>query len=278
MGSKVFYHKLGLWAQRLILLTWFIMMGIVLSYSYPFFSSMHSITKISKSYFEVSFDKTKGVNYVMVNQRPKDWVELKDISKRLQGAIISSEDGKFYLHKGYDVEELTDAIDKGLIKKRKKKKLRGASTITQQLIKNLYLQNDRSFWRKTKEMALTLWMEDHVDKKKILETYLNVIEYGEGLYGIGEASKYYFKKVPSKLTARESAFLAMLLPSPKKYAVSYKRKTLTAFAERSVHSILFKMLQGGYIGVNEYSNNINTHFSWERYEQASFTSDDIGNL
>lgn len=278
MNLKNYLMTIGVWTQRLIILAWLGMVGVLVCYSYPFFSSMHGITKIPETYFKIDYDKTNGVKYSQVSQKPEDWVELKNISRKLQGAIISSEDGKFFQHPGYDVEELSDAIDKGIVKKRKKKKLRGASTITQQLIKNLYFQNDRSFWRKTKEMALTLWIEDHVDKKKILETYLNVIEYGEGIYGIRQASRHYFKKGPDRLTARESAFLAMLLPSPKKYAVSYKRRSLTAFAQRSVHSILFKMLQGGYIGVDEYTNNLNTHFSWERYEQASFTSDDIGNL
>ena len=278
MIKKHHLFFIGKWFQRLIILFWLGLIGILVSYSYPFFNSMHGITLIPQTYFYVNYDKEKGVEYRQVETKPEDWVELKDISKRLQGAIISSEDGKFYQHPGYDVEELTDAIDKGIVKKRKKKKLRGASTITQQLIKNLYFQSDRSFWRKTKEMALTLWIEDHVDKKKILETYLNVIEYGEGIYGIRKASRYYFKKEPKHLNARESAFLAMLLPSPKRYAVSYKRRILTPFAQRSVHSILFKMLQGGYIGPQEYTTNLSTPFSWERYEQASFTSDDIRNL
>lgn len=277
MDKKQLLLTWGKWFQRFMMLIWLCMLAIVISYSYPFFSSMHGITRIPETYFQITYDKNSGVHYKQVNDRPADWVSLKDISKRVQGAIISSEDGKFYQHPGYDVEELTDAIDKGLVKKRKKK-LRGASTITQQLVKNLYFGNDRSFWRKTKEMALTLWMEDHVDKKKILEAYLNVIEYGEGIYGIRQASRHYFKKEPKYLSARESAFLAMLLPSPKKYAISYKRRSLTSFAQRSIHSILFKMLQGGYIGQEEYLTNLTTPFSWERYAEASFTSDDIRNL
>jgi len=277
MDKKKYLLIAGRWFQRTMMLMWLVLVGLLFSYSYPFLKSMNSMTSLSQSYFEVTYRQKAGVEYKQVDKKPENWVELKDISKRLQGAIISSEDGKFYQHPGYDVEELSDAIDKGLVKK-KKNKLRGASTITQQLVKNLYFQNDRSFWRKTKEMALTLWMEDHVEKKKILESYLNVIEFGEGIYGIRNASRHYFKKEPSKLNARESAFLAMLLPSPKKYSVSYKRRILTSFAQRSIHSILFKMLQGGYIGVDEYSDNLNTHFSWERYEQASFTSDDIRNF
>lgn len=255
---------------------WLGVLGYLFYLVYPFLSSMRSITKIPQTYFSVSVQKDAGtVKYKQVSTMPVDWVPLDKISKRLRGAIITSEDGKFYDHPGYDIEELTDAINDGLVKK---KKLRGASTITQQLIKNLYFQTDRSFWRKTKEMALTLWIEKHVAKDKILESYLNVIEYGEDLYGIKKASLYYFKKMPSQLNARESAFLAMLLPSPKRYSKSFKKKELTAFAQRSIHSILFKMLQGGYIGVEEYYENINRRFSWEKYEEAEVTSHDIGDL
>lgn len=262
---------------KVIMLMWLIAIGYGIYLLSPFLSSMYSISKIPHSYFEIKIDKEKKrARYTQVRTMPGDWVELSKISKRLKGAIISSEDGKFYTHPGYDIEELQDAINDGVVKK--KKKVRGASTITQQLIKNLYFQTDRSLWRKTKEMALTLWIEDKVSKDKILETYLNVIEYGENLFGIKDAAKFYFKKDPSRLNARESAFLAMLLPSPKRYAQSFRRKELTAFAQRIIHSILFKMLQGGYIGIEEYYESLNSRFPWEKYEEPESASDDIGNL
>ncbi|AUO00190.1 monofunctional biosynthetic peptidoglycan transglycosylase [Bacteriovorax stolpii] len=258
----------------------------------PFVGAMYSITKIPSSYFEIKVDKENHrAIYKQVTTMPGDWVPLDKISKRLRGAIISSEDGKFYTHPGYDIEELQDAINDGVVKK--KKKVRGASTITQQLIKNLYFQSDRSVWRKVKEMALTLWIEDHVEKDKILETYLNVIEYGENLYGIKDAAKFYFNKEPAKLTARESAFLAMLLPSPKRYAQSFRKKQLTSFANRIIQSVLFKMLQGGYIGIEEYYDNLDSRFTWEKHAQPEpnepividpnqlepeASSDDLGNL
>jgi membrane peptidoglycan carboxypeptidase len=131
----------------------------------PFISSMYSITKIPNTYFEVKLTKNLKATYKQVGTMPADWVPLEKISKRLRGAIISSEDGKFFTHPGYDIEELQDAINDGVVKK--KKKIRGASTITQQLIKNIYFTPEHSFWRKTKEMGLTLWIEDYVDKNKI---------------------------------------------------------------------------------------------------------------
>lgn len=247
--------------------------GYILYFVYPFFSTMESIRKIPQSYFEKTISDGK-IHYKQVTTHPTDWVSLNQISKKLVGAIVSSEDGKFFTHPGYDIEELQDAISDGVVKK--KKKVRGASTITQQLIKNLYFQSDRSLWRKSKEMLLTLWIEDHVEKKKILETYLNVIEFGKDLYGIDKATHYYFKKKASQLNARESAFLAMLLPSPKRYAYSFQRRILTPFAEKMIHSILFKMLQGGYIGVEEYYENLSRKMTWERNDGPENTSVDIG--
>ncbi len=276
---------------KIILLMWVALFIFVITLVSPFIESMYSITKIPNTYFEVKVKDKKAI-YKQVSTMPGDWIPLDKISKRLRGAIVSSEDGKFFTHPGYDIEELQDAINDGVVKK--KKKVRGASTITQQLIKNLYFQSDRSLWRKTQEMGLTLWIEDKVSKEKILETYLNVIEYGENLYGIKDAAKFYFKKDPSQLNARESAFLAMLLPSPKRYAQSFRKKELTEFASRIIHSILFKMLQGGHIGIEEYYSSLNQHFAWENYatpttitgpnsdtsieDEATFKGDDIGDL
>lgn len=247
---------------KVILIMWLLLAAYALYLLSPFLGSMYSISKIPDTYFEVKVKNSKAV-YKQVSTMPGDWVTLNKISKRLRGAIISSEDGKFYTHPGYDIEELQDAINDGVVKR--KKNVRGASTITQQLIKNLYFQTDRSLWRKTKEMALTLWIEDIVEKDKILETYLNVIEYGDDLYGITDAARYYFKKDPANLNARESAFLAMLLPSPKRYAQSFRKKELTAFATRIINSILLKMQQGGYISTEEYFTSLDGRFSWEKY-------------
>ncbi|MBC7428030.1 MAG: transglycosylase domain-containing protein [Bacteriovorax sp.] len=258
---------------RLILLMWLAVSVYIIFLLSPFIGSMYSITKIPNTYFEIKLTKDSTAVYKQVGTMPAEWVPLEKISKRLRGAVISSEDGKFFTHPGYDIEELQDAINDGMVKK--KKKVRGASTITQQLIKNLYFKSEYGLWRKTKEMALTLWIEDKVEKNKIFETYLNVIEYGEGLYGIKNAAKFYFNKEPSALNARESAFLAMLLPSPKRYAQSFRKKTLTQFASNIVASVLFKMLQGGYIGVDEYYSSIDGRFSWEKYAEPEIGTEEI---
>ena len=273
--QKAWWH---LWSK---ILTWFylfflvLFIGSIIYFSYPFVHTLYTITKIPESYFSIEV-KGSSAHYTPSLERPKEWVPLNEISKYLKGAIISSEDGKFYQHPGYDIEELRDAINDGVVKK--KKKVRGASTITQQLVKNLFFQTDRSLWRKSKELILTLWLEDHVSKDKILDSYLNIIEYGKGIYGISAASRHYFNKKPKQLTPRESAFLAMLLPSPVRYSQSFKRKSLTPFAQRMVHSILFKMLQGGYIGIEQYYDGISQRMSWEKVNETESENLSLGDL
>jgi monofunctional biosynthetic peptidoglycan transglycosylase len=142
-------------------------------------------------------------------------------------------------------------------------RFRGASTITQQMVKNVFLSESRTIWRKAHEIILSQKVEKVLTKDRILETYLNCIEYGPGIYGIKKAALYYFKKVPSALTPREGAFLAMLLPSPKKYSVSFRKKRLSHFAQMRVKVILKKMRMGKAITREQYESEILQKFSWE---------------
>ncbi len=235
-------------------------------FSIPLIKVIRNIHLSQNSFYEIiQFDG--HVEYKRVDSLPPNWVTLDKISNKLQGAIIASEDGKFFFHPGYDIEQLQKVIDDNFVQK--KKKLRGASTITQQLVKNLFLNKDRTFLRKSKELFYAIMIEKYVNKKKILEIYLNIIEYGENLYGIKQASNFYFKKDPLSLSARESAFLAMLLPSPKKYSKSFKLKILTPFASNMIDSILLKMKQNGIIGEEEYLGQLTASFSWENPYSSS---------
>jgi monofunctional glycosyltransferase len=182
--------------------------------------------------------KNGKVEYEIVNKRPSSWVPFDQISKEAREAIVISEDALFWTHDGFDYEQIKDAVEDHF---EKGKKLRGASTITQQLVKNLFLTKDKTLSRKAKEALITKELEDKVKKKKILETYLNIIEYGEGIYGIKAASNHYFGKHPSELNAKEGAFLAMLLPNPKKHSSSFRKKELTPFAKKRINDILHKM-------------------------------------
>ena len=131
-------------------------------------------------------------------------------------------------------------------------------------MKNLYLSKDKTFGRKAQELVMALMVEKYSDKQKILETYLNIIEYGKGLYGIDKATRYYFNKAPISINAREAAFIAMLLPSPIKYSRSFQKKSLSPFAKRMIDSILLKMRQSGDISEDEYQMQLEGRFSWEK--------------
>jgi monofunctional glycosyltransferase len=156
----------------------------------------------------------------------KDWEPIENISNRLQLAVVCSEDQKFPHHYGFDIER----IEKALKKNKKGKKLRGASTISQQTAKNVFLWESRTWVRKGLEVYFTALIELIWGKERILEVYLNVIEMGDGIYGAQAASQAYFNKDAKKLTKAEAALLVAVLPSPRKYSVTrpgpymYKRQ------------------------------------------------------
>ena len=143
----------------------------------------------------------------------KDWVSLDEISNKLQLAVVCTEDQKFLNHNGFDVEAIGNAIEHN----RKGKRVRGASTISQQTAKNVFLWQGRTWIRKGLEVYFTALIELIWSKERIMEVYLNVIEMGDGIYGAEMASQIYFKKSALELSTAEAALLASILPSPRKY-------------------------------------------------------------
>jgi monofunctional biosynthetic peptidoglycan transglycosylase len=196
---------------------------------------------------------------VMKSLPPKEWVRLDEISHHTKWAIIVSEDWSFYEHEGVDFKAMKIALDEMIYEN----KLRGASTITQQMVKNLYLGQQRTLWRKLYEIILAQKTEKFLKKERILEIYLNIIEYGPGIYGIQAASQHYFKKPPSELNPMESAFLAMLLPSPKRYYDFFKEKRLTSFAREKIRLILVKLRMAKILTPEEYQDVVNSKLNWE---------------
>jgi monofunctional biosynthetic peptidoglycan transglycosylase len=159
------------------------------------------------------------------------WMPIEQISPHLQRAVLAGEDSHFFQHNGFDWDAIQKAWEEAqrLGEKQAKEEgnydpndwippmpsfNRGASTITQQLAKNLYLSEERSFFRKGREALITYFLEKDLSKKRILELYLNVIEWGEDIYGAEAASRYYFKKSASNLTPQEAAYLSAMIPSP----------------------------------------------------------------
>ena len=175
------------------------------------------------------------------------WVPLDAISPYLRQAVVIAEDDKFWGHNGFDFEGIKLAFKKNV---RRKAWRRGGSTITQQLAKNLYLSPSRDPVRKLREFLLTWRIERALSKKRILELYLNVAEWGPGIFGAEAASLHYYGKPASKLSPREAAHLAIILPNPKRY----NPLSGTAFIENRAETILAIMIKRGIIAPEQGQN------------------------
>lgn len=155
--------------------------------------------------FERYYFENEDINYT--------WTDIENISTHIQKAVIASEDQRFFIHNGIDKEALDKALQHN--KNNPKKRRRGASTITMQTAKNVFLWNGRSYLRKFLEGYFSILIDAVWGKKRVMEVYLNVIEWDNGVYGINEASKKYFKKIPNTLTKKEASLLAAILPNPR---------------------------------------------------------------
>ena len=142
------------------------------------------------------------------------WVDYDDISVHLKRALIAAEDAKFLDHDGFDWKAIQRAAARNL---KKRKVVAGGSTISQQLSKNLFLSGRRTPWRKLQEAAITIMIETVMSKRRILEIYLNVIEWGNGVFGAEAAADRYYRTTASRLSADESAHLAAMVPNPRLY-------------------------------------------------------------
>ena len=156
----------------------------------------------------------------------RDVVGRDAISLHLRRAVLASEDDRFYLHVGFDIEEIQNALERA----RRGRRLRGASTITQQVAKNLFLWEGRSYLRKGYEAYLTVVLEICLSKDRILDLYLNLAEWGDGVFGAEMAARTHFRKSAKSLTREEAARLAAVLPSPVRWsphgAVATRRSAL----------------------------------------------------
>lgn len=184
-----------------------------------------------------------------------DYVKLSDITNFTKNAIISIEDKNFYNHRGFDYPRILKAM---IINIKSGKIKQGASTISQQYIKNLYLTFDKTWERKIEEAFLTLELETHYSKNEILEGYLNTIDFGGGNYGIKEASKYYFNKNPKELTKAEASILVGIPKSPNYYNPIFNYKN----AKDRQYSVLKSMVNNRYISENEMKKIYNEKISF----------------
>lgn len=145
----------------------------------------------------------------------KDWVSIEEMSPRLQFAVIAAEDMRFHEHHGFDLQ----AIEKAIKHNKKGRRIRGGSTISQQVAKNVFLWPARSWLRKSLEVYFTGLIELFWTKRRIMEVYLNVVELGDGVYGVEAASREYFRKPAKSLSSSEAALIAAVLPNPRRFLV-----------------------------------------------------------
>ncbi len=200
-----------------------------------------------KSTFEIRVRDWQGNSQpLLLGPKNRYWTPASRIPSEMKWGVILAEDAKFYNHEGFDVKAIKEAIKYDL---EKKSMARGASTITQQTAKNIFLSREKSITRKVKEVYLAWRMEQELTKGRILELYLNVVELGPMVYGIGHGSRYYFGKPASSMTPGECAFLAAMLPGPR---VAYNPYRNLSKVLRRSDMILNQLRAKGVISADEY--------------------------
>lgn len=179
-----------------------------------------NLSLMNQPFMHQVYERDEPFRTIWVGSESVDFVGINEVPDYLKYAILTSEDGGFFYHKGFNEEAWQKAIAENI---RKKRFARGGSTISMQLVKNVYLNRNKTISRKLEEMLL-VWMIENmrtVTKERMFEVYLNIIEWGPGVYGIKPAAQFYFKKKPSQLTLNESIFLASIIPSPKRFMTSF---------------------------------------------------------
>jgi penicillin-binding protein 1A len=177
---------------------------------------------------------------IVVGPANPDFVRVTELPAHVIRAVTTSEDAGFFAHEGFDFEELKNAFAQGA---QAGHVVRGGSTITQQVAKNLFLTREKTLARKVREAALTIALEASVPKTRLLEIYLNVAEWGPGLWGLGAAARHWFGKDARDLTPREAVFLASVIPNPVRYHFMWERGAPTDAWNQRLDDLLLKMCE-----------------------------------
>ncbi|HZX42052.1 MAG TPA: biosynthetic peptidoglycan transglycosylase, partial [Myxococcaceae bacterium] len=180
---------------------------------------------------------------IWVGPQNPNFVPISELPRYVSRAVTTSEDAGFWFHPGFDFDEMKESI----IDAAEGSRVRGASTLTQQLAKNLFLSRERTFARKVREALFTVALEASLPKSRLMEIYLNIIEWGPGLYGLGEASRHYFGVNPRALGVQQAAFLATIIPNPVRYHFMYERGRLTPAWQYKVRNLIRKLESNGII-------------------------------
>jgi len=213
------------WTGRLLLL------GLAALFAWQIWLFGHVVwwnyeNPVETSFMRMRLDELQRTNPKA--QLRQQWVPYASISIHLKRAIIVAEDDKFIDHEGFDWEAIQKAFEQNL---KQGRVVRGGSTISQQLAKNLFLSDSRTPWRKLQEASITLMLEQVMDKRRILEIYLNVIEWGNGVFGAEAAARHYFGVSASQLTPEQAARLAAMVPNPRLYDRNRGSRWLARYSE-----------------------------------------------
>ena len=246
---------------KIFFLLFFISILFVISlYLYAYITPKFNINTVSTIRY---YDKDN--NDIFINN-DNDYVKLSDISDNVKNAIVSVEDKNFYKHNGFDILRIIKAM---IINLKSGDIKQGASTISQQYVKNLYLTFEKTWKRKIEEAYLTIELETHYTKDEILEGYLNTIDFGAGNYGIKEASNYYFNKEPNELTLEEASIIVGIPKSPNYYnpITNYEN------AKRRQKDVLYSMYKNHYISKKDIDKIYNKEISfYAKYNKQELSS------
>jgi len=205
------------------------------------------LTRINNTFEYTAYEKGEPVASFIVGSENPNYIGLDKISNYLKNAVLTSEDAFFYQHRGFIMESMKEAIATDI---KEKRFARGGSTITMQLVKNIFLNRNKTVARKLEE-ALIVWIIENcalTSKERMFEVYLNIIEWGPGIYGIQAASHFYFNKKPQNLTLSESIFLASIIPRPKGFMYCFNTdRSLKEYESNAIGRITERMVKYNFI-------------------------------
>ena len=230
--------------RRVLLLLLLLLLGYAgwLAWGLPARSDVRALARANPSVTSVMRQREAEARRAgRRTRRVQAWVPISGVSRHLIHAVIASEDQKFFGHDGVDWEAIKDSVEAD---RKGGRFVRGGSTITQQLAKNLFFTTEKSLTRKLRELIVARWLEQDLAKKRILELYLNVIEWGDGIYGCQAAARRYYGKGVSDLEPAEAAGLAGMIPNPRRINPDVDGKRFARAQRRA----LWLMANAGYIG------------------------------
>ncbi|MBI2603454.1 MAG: transglycosylase domain-containing protein [Deltaproteobacteria bacterium] len=201
------------------------------------------------------FERDKGKVSVTVGPKEKGWTPLRRVSRFALAAIMVSEDARFYTHWGIDLLAIKNSVKVNWARGRY---ARGASTITQQLVRLVFLDPEKTLLRKTREVMGALLLECLLSKQEIMEWYVNLIPLGKGVYGIRDASRIYFASEPDILTVSQGILLALVLPSPNKRSRNLDRKQLTAWGQKRFAELANELQEAALISKKQWEEAMGT--------------------